>query len=1403
MRTFRTNSPPRKGTVAPMLAVTAIGMISFMALAIDIGLLLVARTECQNAADSAALAACRQLDNKPTSVENNRANAELTARRVLRGNQFLNSPLSDVNFSNMAAPVLRDANNQPILDPDTNQPMRPPTYRVGLYDYNTTTQRFEAQFPATRPANRAWTCVQVTVSGSPTTYFANIMGITTMTASTRALAVHRPRDIALVLDFSGSMRFGSLFNWCTAVRPSDTAERDKGGGMLSPDPLYPRFGHYSRYDAYTTTVNPTGTLMQSASPGGRPNPLYTKAGYVNSTGELMAPNNVSITTPGGQPMIRDFYYDPANESDPTSLTSTVRPTFLKNAFHRWSPAETDGDPTQYVSQTYNFANYNATGVNGPTPAPQDFVTQSGSASPGDKAPRKRGQASGTSWSVGSGDGVAFTLAEMLGWTAPLSYDVAATVRTDYTTVANNGGNWQRLPPWNTSLAPNTAAPSTVNFTNPPSSVSPRPNARTWDNFRDATWERYGYDLDVAHYYTNRPANWEARWDWDIDTSTWAHASGGVEPTSAVTFRPRRRTDGTFQGYTMGPGYWGKTFFMWPPDPRRPVGEVGDTNFVAGDWRERYFNWTPPRPTTPPGTANTGYQWQFSEDLSSTTGDMQFRNGTWNQVVDNNYRPPQPSGLQTGYQWQWSGPAWANGGQWVQVADPNYRPAFPPGLQTGYTWAWSGPAWVNGGQWTQVVDGNYRPGFPYTAGAGYTWQWSGPAWVNGGQWNLVVDGNYRPAQPGGLQTGYRWTWSGPAFVNGGQWVQSADPNYRPPQPSGLQTGYQWNWNGVPWVNGGQWVQGINYNYRPAQPYSPPSGYSWTWSGGAYVQGGQWTLTQDPPPPIPPRPPDNTSNVPAPKVFGDVKPELPAPSTLPRDIQPDREDGTFYASTLLQTTTGTPYAHPSQWTNLNRKIFRNSAGHPLNIAGASTSEWSAQVNYPAILRWLRSPPMTLPPNLRSGRVVYYTSIPTNLTISGSDSTDLQRDKLFWREYIDYVLGLNSTGSGQVQAHLAGREDANWPEVTDSNGANPRRIEHRVNQTATLGRHDANRNSSTNALDPMPYMGYNDNPPRPRLHFWFGPMSMMAFLGNYRENMFSGTVREAQSWQLKAAVSSAMDDIRNNHPNDAIGMAFFSYNTDRPDTGYGTIAAAIGQDFNRIRNALFYPLSMLTPNNQGVAPIDNLANEYRPYDGSMNYLGLSNIPNSQKGTDPNTGMAMAFNLLAPSTFVNSDPTRRGRRSAAKIVIFETDGVPNAYRDLTYDQLGSNSYYRVTGNGANGGNGNTDAQNAGLAVVDRIVSPFNNTSSGVSGHSTPNTPARVYAVGFGDLFDTPTATFRDSAISFLLNVQKRGNTSPATLSTFPPEQLITGPYQDVGSTQGRLTKLRIAFERILQSGVQVTLVE
>src|SRR5206468_284049 len=61
-------------------------------------------------------------------------------------------------------------------------------------------------------------------------------GVNGMPATASATAVCRPRDIAIVLDFSGSMRFQSE----TAYPPNADIT-----GSLNPDPVVPRFGHWS------------------------------------------------------------------------------------------------------------------------------------------------------------------------------------------------------------------------------------------------------------------------------------------------------------------------------------------------------------------------------------------------------------------------------------------------------------------------------------------------------------------------------------------------------------------------------------------------------------------------------------------------------------------------------------------------------------------------------------------------------------------------------------------------------------------------------------------------------------------------------------------------------------------------------------------------------------------------------------------------------------------------------------------------------------------------------------------------------------------------------------------------------------------------------------------------------
>ena len=480
------------------------------------------------------------------------------------------------------------------------------------------------------------------------------------------------------------------------------------------------------------------------------------------------------------------------------------------------------------------------------------------------------------------------------------------------------------------------------------------------------------------------------------------------------------------------------------------------------------------------------------------------------------------------------------------------------------------------------------------------------------------------------------------------------------------------------------------------------------------------------------------------------------------------------------------------DIDNILFTNGTGSMLRNSGY-------QVKYDAILAWLRSGPQTLPPNLRAGRILYYSSISRGNT----------EDQRFWEAYIDHVLGLQNSAD-----NLAGDELRGWPE-----GATPK-----TNGTLVGFTHGiTNSPNGTPTTDPRPSSNYATNPSRPRLHLWFGPLSMIDFLASRspRRLWWPGTSHEAQCWQLKAAVNSALDDIRINHPNDYCGMAYFNTRLNSPRVG-------TGQNWTDMKNALFYPYNLLGAIRGGDTTTEYWAHTNANANNSS--LPGGHVPNSDGGTDPHSGMAMAFNLLMT-----------GRKGAAKIVVFETDGAPNNTSGWSLSGTGTNTRYSNSGSTdqypktglydiltANGldttiprtgiSNQTQTSVRMTLGVVQQIAAPF--SDGAVSGLSLPNTPARVYAVGFGDLFEgydgtnawetrsAPTTidgeTFPPSSgggatgVFFLRRACQIGNTVAAQGDQpIPQDFIITGRYQQ------RINRMRTTLERIMQSGVQVTLIE
>src|SRR5262249_47610285 len=128
------------------------------------------------------------------------------------------------------------------------------------------------------------------------TFFAKIFGVNQYATVATATAIHQPRDISLVLDYSASMQYASVLG-----------DYPSGSGTFvsnNPEVVYPQFGHYSQTVGQTSDQNPKA--------------LPRFIGITRSTLEREAPCNYTqevlplstSTAPhqtNGPPVVKDFY----------------------------------------------------------------------------------------------------------------------------------------------------------------------------------------------------------------------------------------------------------------------------------------------------------------------------------------------------------------------------------------------------------------------------------------------------------------------------------------------------------------------------------------------------------------------------------------------------------------------------------------------------------------------------------------------------------------------------------------------------------------------------------------------------------------------------------------------------------------------------------------------------------------------------------------------------------------------------------------------------------------------------------------------------------------------------------------------------------------------------------------
>ena len=455
----------------------------------------------------------------------------------------------------------------------------------------------------------------------------------------------------------------------------------------------------------------------------------------------------------------------------------------------------------------------------------------------------------------------------------------------------------------------------------------------------------------------------------------------------------------------------------------------------------------------------------------------------------------------------------------------------------------------------------------------------------------------------------------------------------------------------------------------------------------------------------------------------------------------------------------------------------------------------INYAAILDWIQNcGPNPFPAQLRSGGIVYYTSIPTTINTANFPCTD--PNQRFWKEYIDSVLGFQQTsGTGT---------SAVYSKINNENGYGD-----------DIGWGTTSTSGQPSGWPTSTYMTYSDNPDRPLLRHWFGGMTMVDYLGNYNASdpgnysearlWWPGTVAECPTYQTKLGVQAALVDIFQNHPNDNVSLVFFSTPKTASNTyGYYQFTPSpMGRNQIQMINSLWFaPYTVST------------GNEFNLYNSSGTNTGyIYTVPRANGGTCYDMALMLAYNQFsANSSLVNYTANAtagtaggNGRNGSTKLLIFETDGVVNTAASATLvSSTTGQGYYKVLLEDANnyGASGSQYPSTSSpsfstLATDDQSLCTKMCSTLANGGYATSGKPVLINCIAFGSLFDpSNSSTTSTNALSNLAAMEVIGSVQPSGATTLASSKIIYGSFNT------RISNLQTAFTTIVEDGIQLTLV-
>ncbi len=451
------------------------------------------------------------------------------------------------------------------------------------------------------------------------------------------------------------------------------------------------------------------------------------------------------------------------------------------------------------------------------------------------------------------------------------------------------------------------------------------------------------------------------------------------------------------------------------------------------------------------------------------------------------------------------------------------------------------------------------------------------------------------------------------------------------------------------------------------------------------------------------------------------------------------------------------------NSNLQLW-NSSGVWLDPAG------NYRINYKAILAWIKASPNIFPSQMRAGNVLYYSSIPSDVPASAYDHTKsnsaiTNADQRFWKEYIDYVIGVWRDPLGNIQ-HPGSPSCSYGPDFTAGSGRSP-----------TITGPDGSSS---------PYIGTNDNPKRPRHRLWFGPMTMIQYMSD--TGLLPGTTHDISMVAAKLGVDGALQDVKINHPNDLVSLIMFSrppFSGEPSEVGqFGIPQVPMTNDCTALTNALWFP-----PNSS--------TGDVRPWDpNGMQTPRAHGDYNANTATD--YGFMLAYNQLSSNpSLVSSGVGGLGRKGAHKIVILETDGMANQASSVSFTNAGAyQSYYKVGSFGTATTSG-ADPASSCLAVAQRICAL---DTASPPGYAQPQRPVEIDCIAFGAVFEsTSSGSEQANAISFLQSLSSVGGTTFPSSASDPDN----GYKWCIGTLSERQAKLEQAFTKILDETESIILIK